>query len=1718
MLCEPEVPEIEEIERAHRGSRFGDSGELLRKFAPAESWIGTRGRVIAGRAIGNLGAGSRSRRLILSTWRRDPLHAAARYYMVFDYHERHGPVETLRLLDELAAVAPVLARPSEVGDDEAVCWSGLLRARCLAQCRDFQASEPWLEAAERARPDDPWLHVEKAMILEHSDRYADALEATARSLEFRPHYARAIWQRANLLMLTQQDDEAGALLEREVAAGQSPHLPLQLAALESERGRFAQALAAIEMAEARFTLAERTVTDFLRSRRADFLHRLGREAEAAEAACGLKGRYWEQVQPRLAAAASGPSMPRRQLAVPFVRQHHMTCAPATLAAVSAFLGAPIDHLELARAITYDGTPDHEERHWLEARGWCVREFRVTWEAAQALVARGLPFTLVTTWVGSAHLQAVVGCDEAIGTLIIRDPYQREAHETLATELLEQQAPFGPRGMVFVPEGRQAQLDGLELPDTVAYDEWFRLRRALVRHDRATAAVAAARIQEIGTGIRLALWAERELAYYDDNPARALAAVGALRSLFAKETNLQLEELGLLNRLGRRGEHRARVAEVMAAGRADPAIWREQIELWRADARQHRRARRLAERYLRARPYDWLARATLAHVRWDARELAPALSLYRLAAAAGDKVEVAWQSYFSAARHTGGAAAALSMLRARQQRIGTSSSLPTITLARALDQADRSVEAAETLAAALAARPNDGDLLMESAQSDGRIGRFESAAVHLEAARERIAPAVWRRAAARLASWRADHATTLEHHEAVLAGNPLDQGSLAEAVRLRAIMEGTAAALDWIAERVRRHPHYLPLRQIRLEWLRESPADQALAEVDEFLMLEPSHAWALRERALILLRAGRPHAAVESARQAETIEPGVPQSAGILGQTLLACRDFAAAREATERGLRLEIAADWLMPQLLEACAEFAEREAAVEFLRAELERQSSATTGFLRFRATAIGVLPPDRLATALEALRACRAESWEPWSACIQQAVAMGRSVDALVLAREATERFPLVPRTWLDLADAQGASGDAAAEEQALVRAREISPGWRDAAFRLASLLLRTLRAGEAVRVLRAALAHDPLDAGLRGRLADALWLSGGHDEAIAVAERTVEVVPSWEEPWNRLAEWWRERCEPERIVALARRVVQHRPGDAAAWRQLARLLSDRGEHEAALGAANEAVRIAPTDVESHDLCACQLALRGRRDEALAACAPPALPEPPFVLRGRAAWVRWQFRENKGAIEAMRAVTAAHPDYPWGWQQLAEWLDAMQETHAAADAAQKLAELRPGDATAWGWVASFRLKERDFAGAAPVLERALRIDPSYAYAAFHLLRIHGEAGRWEQAAQVLGLIRQHSSRWRSLRCEILLLRLMKKKTEALDRMAELASAPGHETGHLAEAAEEFTAGGWTAELRTHLSGVIVGLGCNPEAGAIWMRQRLRAGTFLRRRVGWLERHVTDDAVRRAAWMVYLEWLAEKKETLVLRWHLWRSGAWFAGCDRTWGTVSYVLAQMGWHRRLAAWMADWRERKAVEPWMLSNLAHALIDLDHMGELDAVVTAALRLPADQTRPKFIAWAALAAAMAGRHADAKRFLAEFENSTNSDFAALTAAHAKAIVDVANAATPSRREKFNEVRSALKRETESRSGTAGVGYMARQQRRAFREAARIANSPWRWWYAVPWLSARNRALAAGAGAVLLGLMLLGGLVATGSPALFVVLAIWAARMLIESSKQK
>src|SRR6185436_8364511 len=128
-------------------------------------------------------------------------------------------------------------------------------------------------------------------------------------------------------------------------------------------------------------------SDLLSARRCDAAYYCGNLKAARDWALKIKSPFYQRLAERL---EKDDDSGRVLLSVGFVRQHHMTCAPATLSAISRYWDMPAEHLALAEEICYDGTPAQSERRWAGENGWTAREFTVTWDSARALLDRGLP--------------------------------------------------------------------------------------------------------------------------------------------------------------------------------------------------------------------------------------------------------------------------------------------------------------------------------------------------------------------------------------------------------------------------------------------------------------------------------------------------------------------------------------------------------------------------------------------------------------------------------------------------------------------------------------------------------------------------------------------------------------------------------------------------------------------------------------------------------------------------------------------------------------------------------------------------------------------------------------------------------------------------------------------------------------------------------------------------------------------------------------------------------------------------------------------------------------------------------------------------------------------------------------------------------------------------------------------------------------------------------
>jgi tetratricopeptide (TPR) repeat protein len=782
---------------------------LARQYHPLHAWRGTSAMILAGRLAMNLGSPRLGYALHLRAARTDGRRPEARYWAARALLDRQG-----------AAAAWAWMRPrGETGDaalEARADWLGL-KATIAARFRDFESAEALLHRAFGLAPGRPGTWVERAIVLEGQDRFAEALEAAREGLRLRPRYRRGVQVVAHLLLVLGRDDEARELLFQSATLIESGAVAGQLAALLAEQGRLREALEWLDRFEALSPLLDRAGRGWLAAKRSDALYGLGDLHGARRQAVLAANPFHAAVARRLAARALDTR--RVLLPVPFVKQHHRTCTPATLASLSAFWGRPLDQSAVARAICYDGTPQHRARTWAQQNGWVVREFRVTWASARTLLDRGIPFALSTAGAMGGHEQAVVGYDAHRGTLYARDPGQPFLVEVLAEPLLEEQKWNGPSGLVFLPPEHAERLAGLELPDGDAYDLLQALQLALLAHRRYEAGAIERRMARVFSENVLALRARELLAAYDSDPARLLQSIEDSLGRFPDAPSLLFWRLSLLQNLAPPAEYVRILGEACERHPRDVALLSRLAHTLSADARERARARRLLRTLARVahRPtqaLDLLSHASILETEGRRDE---ALELGRFAACFEDMNEGYARTYFRAARSRGRPDEALAHLRRRFDVHGREASGPGQTLFWALESLGRRSEAFLVLERALSLRPCDPELMLFAAEAYAARRRLDRAHELLAAARGRARHATWLRTAAAVAAGRGDRAEALRSWREVLAVEPWAVDGHRAVAGILAETEGSATAVAHLRAAFARFPRHHLLFKLCAEW-------------------------------------------------------------------------------------------------------------------------------------------------------------------------------------------------------------------------------------------------------------------------------------------------------------------------------------------------------------------------------------------------------------------------------------------------------------------------------------------------------------------------------------------------------------------------------------------------------------------------------------------------------------------------------------------------------------------------------------------------------------------------------------------------------------------------------------------------------------------------------------------------------------------------------------
>ena len=1651
-----------DAETLRRVQALYDRGLYLQAFAASQpagplcDWVGPEAQVLAGRLAGNIGGMRLATLLHLRAGRAYPEHGRVRYYYGLILQGRRGPFAAWKYVTERDLGEG--ASTSERAD-----WC-TLKAMIAAQLRDFAEADRWLARSAELGGDRAWTLVVRSQVLESQDRYAESLAAARECVERTPWYRPGVQRLAVALLHSGLAEEALALLREADRRIESTGVAEQLADLEIELGLDDAALATLDRVQVLSPLIDRDAKRWLAARRSDVAWALGRRADAIALAREADSFFHRKLVARLEGSSEAG---RVHLAVPFVRQHHRTCAPATLASLTAYLGRPVDHLSLADQISYDGTPGRKEREWATANGWTTREFRVTWEAAMALLERGVPFSLVTVAATSAHEQAVVGYDAPRGTFLVRDPSSPLLVEYLAEPLLEGQRSHGPRGFVVLPEEQRVRLDGLELPDAELYDMKHALEQALERHDRAAARSLRDRMDEAYPGHALVLRANQVLAAYDADDERGLAWTEALLEMFPGSAPLVLSRLAYLARLGRRSQRLQALEALCDGGAGHPEYWDLYADLLSADARRLEETSRLLDRARRARPVDAGPLSVTAKVLWQERRFEEALTAHRFAACLEDMNEGLTTSYFVAARQLGRTEEALQYLRDRFARFGSASGRPAMSLFWALEELGRADLAFETLEDALRRRADDSSLELYAAEACARYGDLERSNELLAAARPRARRPAWLRTAAALAGYRGDLEAALACWQEVLEAEPLAVDAHRAYALLLASTQSDDGARGHLRAACERHPHHLGLHQAWWERVREDGAEAVEPVLRHLLKLHAGDAWAHRELALTLAEQRQFDEAFAELDVARELEPPSASWHTVRGVVLAGMGRLSEARSAIEEAIRLDVNHTGALHELANVVHQPDERREAWTFVKEELCRQVLLGDSLTVFRAHARDGASASDLLETLRDLHARRPDLWQAWRELVHQLAEMSMLPEALTLATEAVARFPLVGELRLTLARVHRLRLDTAAETDALQAARRIDGSDGAAAYRLAEIAEAAGDLDGARGLLEAAVARAPLDAAPHSLLADLEWRSGRRDEALRRIERCLVIAPGWTHAWTRLGEWCRAVETPLRAEELARELTRRRPGEARSWFMLSETLAARPDSaDERLDALDRAIALNPRFTDAHDTKAGLLAQLGRFDEAQAACRPSGWEQSqPLELRGREAWLLSERGRTAEAIARMRQVVTEAPSYLWGWTRLTEWSLASKDWPAYGEAAARLVELRPTDALSYGYRGDARRRLDDRAGAKADFERAMEIDARYAYARTQLVGLHLEDSDTSRASEVLQRNRPSVRDDDEIALEVRVHVAREERGETLQRVRELAATTGDEDGPLRIALWAIKKAEWLEDAEAILAKAAAA-GEDAVAARLLASRLLERGDVRRCRRA-IRAAPLGSASRRELLRALIEHRARPATRHLLWWDVWRRRRELVSHADLWGATGYALVSSGSMGHAIRWLRREPEQGQVRPWMLYNLVLALRIRGDDRDARDVGRKARLLPPDHSSSEHAVWLAADAAAEGTVEDARRFLEAGEPASGEADLALLWQVASALVSLRRGERD-----FAWFRGECARATSKYAAFYGRAHISRAYMRCVGAAARLAGTRGRWWAFRQWLATEMR----------------------------------------------
>lgn len=1312
---------------------FRQAWDLLAEQAgPPSDWQDTELRVTGARLLHQLGLGRTGDAVLLQSWRRWPDHPEVAYYYLRYLLNRRGPLATLQAMTRIGEAG-------FIGTARHADWLAL-KALVHSFYRDWDNAHALIGKAYAADPDNRWTAIEHASILSRQDRYDEALALVEPLALDQSPYRPALQSTADLYQLRGEEERAIALLAPQVEAMESPSIIMQQHSLLLSVQRPEQAALCLRRARDLIPADSGTADWRLRYAEYEQAYHAGDYPAAVNALASQRHPFFASVRKNL--QTRSVNAPRARLPVPFIRQHHMTCAPATFVAMARYWGHQFDHLEVADQICYDGTPATTERRWISDLGWQVREFELSLPVVTTLIDRGVPIGLSTVEPGSAHMQALVGYDLYKGVYLLRDPWHPDIREILIDGAHDSYAASGPRCMVFLPPEKAHLLADIVLPAEQLYDQYYALQLALERFDRDEAVRRLDLLTQLDPAHRLTLWSRRSIASFDMDVATQLETTDQLLCLYPDDLNLVAARAWALGALGRDEDKRQYLRDVVRSGVRHPFLLQSLADELCNDQRCEKETRQLLEQILRQHPTSGQGLFTLAGLEWDQGQHELACEYYRLASLVEPANERLADSYFKATRWVRAVDTGIAYLRARDQELGRKSANASVTLALALQSLSRFDEAREVMAAALQRHPHNDWLIKEAVDLHVSCGRFDDAEQLLAESGCRMSELECLRKYGEVAQARGDSEKAAEYWKKMLELRPGQQSATMALAWFTQSRQGTDAALALVDQSLQSNPHDYTLRGLRVQLLEQWPAWQRSAPLDDMAVRFPND---IR----VLLAAGK--AALLSRQLAEAdryadavlaIDYRHGPARLLKGDVCIQRGDMSAAAEHYREAIRKHVDTDDAFHRLVESCSGFSRRQQALRFIHGELLSQVTFGNALLDFAGIAPRYLPDTEVDLLLQQAVDQRPDLWQSWSAKADFEASRGREQQALMTLTEALQRYPMTPRLWVQRGQLQLHQGKLAEAEQDLRQALQINPAWNYAITTHADILEAAQRHDEALQSIELALTRNPDAAVLHGYRASLLRRLGRPAEAISSLRSAVEHDPDYDWAWRQLQELTRDAAEQEQPLAVAEALANRYRHSAALWRRCYLLTEDPVRE---LEFIDRALALRGHDPQLFiDRCSALLR-QGRVRDAQASLSASRWPSGrPSEISGYEAWMQAHLGDVAEAIKRMQLVLEYDPGYAYGWQLLADWQRQSGNHEEALRCARRWLELSPRNTSALVQLAEQCLQHDNDSPelrqeAQHYLERALTLDVDSEYILLTLLDSYLDGGQYDDARALL-------------------------------------------------------------------------------------------------------------------------------------------------------------------------------------------------------------------------------------------------------------------------------------------------------------------------------------------------------------------------------------------